>query len=160
MLADHHAFVDVGAGPDQQLAARLEPVERVARGFAGPVGDHRAAGAVRQLAGPWHPARRVQVEQRGAARRLEQQGAESEQAAGRRFERDDRTALVAGPDVDHAPFPRRERLRHGADVIGRHIDDAALHRLVQHVVDRARDDLGPRNLELVAFATHGLDQHG
>jgi hypothetical protein len=100
------------------------------------------------------------MEQRGASRRLQEQRSEAEESAGRRLEGDDRAPLIAGADVDDATFARRERLRHRPDVVAGHVDDPALDRLVQDVVDRSGDDLRARHLELVALTAHGLDQHG
>ena len=46
-LADDHALVDVRAGTQEELAARLEIVQGVARRRPGAVGDHRSTLAVR-----------------------------------------------------------------------------------------------------------------
>ena len=52
----------------------------------------------------------------------------------------------------------RQRGLDRADELGRDVDRDALVRLVGLAVDRAQDDLGPADLELVALAAHLLDQ--
>ena len=53
---------------------------------------------------------------------------------------------------------RRERLRHGADVLLGDVDHAALERLALLAVDLAGDDLGAAHLELVSLTTHRFDE--
>ena len=76
-----------------------------------------------------------------------------------RLEADDRAARVAGAELEHRPLPGRQALGDRADVVVGHVDDAFLDRLVAPAVDLAGDDLGPADLELVALAPHGLDEH-
>ena len=106
VLADDHALVDLLARADEQLAARLQVVERVAGRRADAVGEHRPALAVGQLAGPRHPAGVVGVQQRRAAGGGQQQPSEPDEPAGRRLERDDGAAGIAGAQVGHPTLAR------------------------------------------------------
>ena len=117
-------------GPTNSSPAQLQVVEGVAGGVAQAVGDHGAAHAVGQLAGPRHPAGVVLVEQGRAAGGGEQQRAEPDEPACRRLERDDRAAGVARAQVDDPPLAGRERLGDGADVLVGHVAHAPLERLV------------------------------
>ncbi len=62
--------------------------------------------------------------------------------------------------VGDAALAGCELLGDGADVLVGHVADAALLRLEALAVDFLGDDLGPADLQLVALATHRLDQHG
>jgi hypothetical protein len=59
----------------------------------------------------------------------------------------------------HAALALGQLLDHRSGRALGNVDHHVLHGLADAPVDLAQDDLGARDGELVALATHGLDQH-
>ena len=72
----------------------------------------------------------VLMQERGAAGRGHQERTEADETAGGCLERHDASPGITGTQIDHATAARRERLRHGADVLLGDVDHATLERLV------------------------------
>mgnify|MGYP003694780515 CR=1 FL=1 len=70
------------------------------------------------------------------------------------------TSRVVVLHARHDALAGRQELRDDADVVLRDVDEERLHRLHQLAVLLASDDRRLRDLQLVALAAHGLDQHG
>src|SRR5205085_12292374 len=62
-------------------------------------------------------------------------------------------------DLLHTPLAEREQLRHDADILLRHVDRDALHRLAALAVDLLRQHLRLADGQLEALAAHQLDEH-
>ena len=100
------------------------------------------------------------MEDAGPARLGEELGAEPDQAAGGN---DDVHPHPARSMVDERLGPslaKGEQLRDDAEVVLRHIDRDALHRLVHLTLDDAGHDLRLSDRQLESLASHLLDQHG
>src|ERR1035437_2150148 len=159
ILADDHPFVNRLTGSDEEYPALLQMEDRVSRGSALAIGNHRPVGARTNRSRP----RRVAVEQRihqaVAAGAFEKSAAKPDQAARGDVVFQAHPVARMGDHRAHLALAPRERLRDHADVFRRDVDHEHLHRLEYLAAGLLGDDGGLRDLHLVAFAAHGLDNH-
>ena len=157
--ADDHAGIHGHARADEQLAALLRIVQAVGDALAGLERDERAGIAAAEVA----LVRGVAVKDGGhdalALRVGHELVAVAEQAA-RRHEKLQPRALADGLHLLQLTLAGAELFDHGADRIGRDVRDEALDRLALLAVDRLVEHARGRDLELIAFAAHGLDEDG
>src|SRR6185436_5739354 len=158
VLADDHAFVDRRLRLDEDLAALLEVPDRERGRDACAVGDEGAGRACGNRAVPRLPSGKEVIHDAGPFRVGEELRAEPDQPArgDAELEPDAAAAVVHHLGRHTAP---RARLRddHALKFLG-HVDDQVLHRLHLHAVDLPGDNLRARDLHLVPFAAHHLDQ--
>ena len=157
--ADDHAGVHGHARADEQLAALLRVVQAVGDALAGLERDERAGVAAAEVA----LVRGVAVKDGGhdalALRVGHELVAVAEQSA-RRHEKLQPRALADGLHLLQLTLAGAELFDHGADRIGRDVRDEALDRLALLAVDRLVEHARGRDLELIPFAAHGLDEDG
>ena len=158
VFANDHAFVNLFAGIDEELAARLQPIECVTSRDSGPVAEHRPTETLGQLANPRNVPGVTLVDERRASSLCQQLATKAQQTTRRTVELQDRPTGVTGVHVRHRALPRRDRLCDYADVIVGYVDGDLFERLVTVALDDLCDDLGARYLQLVALTTHCLDQ--
>src|SRR5208282_3202934 len=127
-FADDHPLVNRLAGSDEEYPALLQMEDRVRRGDALAIGNHRAVGARANRARP----RRVAVEQRihqaVAAGAFEKAAAKADQAARGNVVLQAHAIARVRDHRAHLGLARREHLRDDADALGRDVDDEHLHR--------------------------------
>ena len=159
--ADHHAFIDLGAVADEELAALLDVPEGEGERLAAGHGDD---GALLTLADITFAARAVMVEavehQAGALGQGQEFGAEADQAACRDDVFQAHASLAVRDHVLHLGAARTDALHHRALVVFLDIDGQRLEGLVNLAVDLLQDDLGAADRQLEALAAHRLDQNG
>ena len=137
VLADDHALVDLVAGRDEELAARLQVLDRVGGRLARAVGDQRAGrrGAAMSPCQGSQPSKRwfmmpvPRVSVRNSVRK----------PISPRDGMRNSMPHAAGAVVDHLHHPaapRADLLGDDADVLLGAVDDQLLHRLVELAVDR------------------------
>ncbi len=112
-----------------------------------------------ELTHPGHPTFVVLVDQGGAPGSGHEQGAEAEQAPGRRHDGDDGPADVAGDQPGDGPPTWGRSLGDGTHVLVGDVDHCPFQRLVRPSVHLPDDDLRAAHLELEALSSHRLDQH-
>src|SRR5271157_4645229 len=160
VLAHDHAFVDFGAGGDEDFAAFLKVENGIAGDSAGAVRYEGTGGPHGDLALPVDVAQEQRVHDGGAARVGEHFAAQPDQAAGGHVKLE---AHAAGPVVHHLghlPFALAQLLDHHAEKPLRTIDHQKLERLLDAAVDGARQDLGLADHQLETFPPHHFDQNG
>ena len=117
VLADDHAFVDLGGGLDEEGAALLQVHHRERGGGAGPVGDERAAGAGAQLAEPRLVRLEDVVQDAGAAGVGEELGPEPDQRPGRHQPLHPDPAGAVVDELLHPALAGGEQLGDDAEVL-------------------------------------------
>src|ERR1039458_528872 len=160
VLADDLPAVHLGTGRNKNLTALLKVEDGVAGGSSRTVRHQRPGGARGNVALPLDVAVEQRVHNRRTARIREDFAAQSDQPARGHMEIEPHTAGALVDHLDHLSLPGAQFLNHHAQEILRAIDDQVLHRLVEFVVDRARQDLRLAHRQFVAFPPHHLDQDG
>src|SRR6201991_1055384 len=158
--ADELAFIHGVAFGGEQLAAFLEGSERVGRGVAAGVRDH---DAVLALGDRGRVVRAVFLEHVEQQARTLGQGLElvleADQAAGRDLVLETHATVAVGHHVLQVALTDAEALHDATLVDLFDVDHQFLDRLHLLAVDFLEDDFRTRHRQLVAFATHVLDQH-
>ena len=158
-LADDHTLVHIDARADEQHAALLRVEEAVGNGRARFGGDERAGAAAGKLAlvgrvGIKHA--RHDALALGVGKELV---AVAEEAA-RGDEEFELHAAADGRHLGEVALAGAELFDDRADIVLRHVAHKALDRLALLAVDLLIENARGRDLELVAFAAHRLDQDG
>ena len=153
----HHAFINGHAGSDEQAATFLCIEQAVGNGFAGFKGN-QAAGVP---AGDITLVGRVGIKNRGhdalALGIGEELVAVAEQAAGG-HQKFHLHAIADRGHLKHFALSAADLFDYGSHSVGGYIHHQALHRLAQNAIDLPVQHTGRGDLELIAFAAHGLDQ--
>ena len=159
-LADDHALIDGNAGADEQRAAALGVIQAVSNGLAGLTGHQSAHVAAAQLAAIGG----VGVKHRGHNALALGVGQElvavAEQAAGGHQEGQLGTGGAQRSHVEEVALAGADLLDDGTGAVAGHIHHKALHGLALLAVDLLQQHTRGADLELIAFAAHGLDQDG
>src|SRR5262249_47261666 len=159
--ADDLPAVDVYPRTQEELPALLQVEETVGVGLAAVLRDEHAVRAALERSRVRTVVLEVVVQDAGAARVGQELRAVADEPARRADVLEAHAPLAGGPHLLHAPAAPPELLDHRARVGLVDVDDHLLVRLLLlAAVTLLEDDLGLRDHELVAFAAHGLDQHG
>src|ERR1035438_4287970 len=110
VFADDHAFVDLGSGRDENLAAFLEVEDGVAGGSSGTVRHQGAGGARGNFALPLDVAVEERVHDGSAARIGEDFAAQADQTARGHVKFEAHTAGAVVDHLDHLAFAGAEFL--------------------------------------------------
>ena len=159
-VADDHALVDLLAGAHQQGAALLRVEQAVGDGLAGLKADQRTGGAVGDHASPDVVAVEDLVDDALAVGIGQELVAVAEQAAAGHTELQ---THAVGAQRLHLLQDGLALAQTGHDstlILGGDVDDDVLHRLVGLAVDDLGQNVRGRDLQLITFAAHGLDQDG
>src|SRR5271155_530128 len=162
VLPDDHAFVNVDAGPDEERAALLQIVESVGGRKSGTVGDQRAGWTMRNFALPLDVSIKKRIHDDGATRVGKQSAAQSNEPAAGHAEFDAHAPVAVIVHVGDFAFARANVLHDHADKFFGDIDAEVFNGLHQFAVFfiALGDNLRLADHELVALATHHLDQNG
>ena len=160
VLADDHAFVDLGGRLDEHHAALLQVRHRVRRRGTRAIGHQRAVVARADLACPGLVALGDVVSDARPAGVGEELGTEADQPAGRHQELHPHPAGAVVGHLLHAALARGQQLGDRAEVLLGGVDGEPLDGLVHLAVDLTGDDLRLADGELEALATHLLDEDG
>ena len=159
-VADDHALVDLFASAHQQGAALLRVVQAVGNGIAGLKADQRAGGTVGDHTGPDIVAIKDLVEDAFAVGIGQELVAVAEQAAAGHPELQADTVSAQGLHLLQDGFALAQAGHHSTLILGGNVDDNVLHGLVGLAVDDLGQNVRGRDLQLIAFAAHGLDEDG
>ena len=157
--AHHHALIHGHAGADEQSATVLGGKQAVGHGLAGLVGHQGAGVAPLDLALVGHILLKDGGHDALALGVGQKLVAVAEQAPGG----DQELQLHAAAHGSHGEKLRlagAQLFHHGAHVVRRHVGDHPLHRLALDPIDLLVEHTGGRDLELIAFPAHGLNEDG
>ena len=159
-VADDHALVDLLAGAHQQSAALLRVEQAVGDGLAGLKADQRTGGAVGDHASPDVVAVKDLVDDALAVGIGQELVAVAEQAAAGHPELQTHTVRAQGLHLLQDGLALAQTGHDGTLILGGHVDDDMLHGLVGLAVDHLGQNVRGRDLQLIAFTAHGLDEDG
>ena len=159
-VADDHALVDLLAGAHQQSAALLRVEQAVGDGLAGLKADQRTGGAVGDHAGPDVIAVEDLVDDALAVGIGQELVAVAEQAAAGHTELQTHTVGAQRLHLLQDGLALAQTGHDSTLILGGDVDDDVLHRLVGLAVDDLGQNVRGRDLQLIAFAAHGLDEDG
>ena len=159
-VADDHALVDLLAGAHQQSAALLRVEQAVGDGLAGLKADQRTGGAVGDHAGPDVIAVEDLVDDALAVGIGQELVAVAEQAAAGHTELQTHTVGAQRLHLLQDGLALAQTGHDSTLILGGDVDDDMLHRLVGLAVDDLGQNVRGRDLQLIAFAAHGLDEDG
>ena len=142
VFADDHSFVDLRSRRDEDLAALLQILDRVAGGSAGTVGHQRARGTRRNVALPFDVAVEQRIHDRRASRIRQHFAAQPDQPARRDVKLQPHAPRAVIDHLDHLAFAAAEFLDDHADEGFRAVDHQQFEGLVQFAVHVARQDFG------------------
>src|SRR5258706_9602453 len=158
MLAADLAFVAGFAVLDEEDAAVLERVERIAVDGAGHVADHRSVGAAADLAAHGRVFVEVMMHDGGALRGRERAGAEADESArgDGEFQVDLAGAVVHADELTAAVT---DELHYAAQVFLGDVDDEVFDGFERGaIVAFSQDHVRLADGELIAFAAHVFDE--
>ena len=159
-VADDHALVDLLAGAHQQSAALLRVEQAVGDGLAGLKADQRTGGAVGDHASPDVIAVEDLVDDALAVGIGQELVAVAEQAAAGHTELQTHTVGAQRLHLLQDGLALAQTGHDSTLILGGDVDDDVLHRLVGLAVDDLGQNVRGRDLQLIAFAAHGLDEDG
>src|SRR5207249_3387185 len=157
VLTGDLAFVNLLAGAHEQRAALLQIFQRVSGGAARIGRDHDAVHSLRDAAANRLIVIEVVMHDRLAAGRVQEPGAQADQAPGRDGELDVR-GLAARVQLQALRPTVADQLHHRTDRGGRYVDDEILNRLPRLAIDFFGNDPRLTDGQLEAFASHVLQQ--
>src|SRR5258708_15629390 len=157
--ADDHALVHLFARLDEGGAALLRARQPEGQRLAGRRRGQRSVPLLPELAEERAVAHADRAHQTRARGEREQRVAEADQAARRNQIFEPHAALLVVGDLEHLPPAPAPRLGPLPEALLAHIHGQVLHRLHALPVDLLHDGFRARDLELVALATHRLDEH-
>ena len=159
-VANDHALVDLFTSAHQKGAALLSIEQTVGDSLAGLKADQRTSGAVGNHASPDIVTVEDLVDDAFAVGIGQELVAVAEQAAAGHTELQTHTV---GAQRFHLLQDSLALAQTGHDstlILGGHIDDDMLHRLIGLAVDDLSQNVRGRDLQLITFTAHGLDQDG
>ena len=159
-VADDHALVDLLAGAHQQSAALLRVEQAVGDGLAGLKADQRTGGAVGDHASPDVIAVEDLVDDALAVGIGQELVAVAEQAAAGHTELQTHTVGAQRLHLLQDGLALAQTGHDSTLILGGDVDDDVLHRLVGLAVDDLGQNVRGRDLQLIAFAAHSLDEDG
>ena len=159
-VADDHALVDLLAGAHQQSTALLRVEQAVGDGLAGLKADQRTGGAVGDHASPDVIAVEDLVDDALAVGIGQELVAVAEQAAAGHTELQTHTVGAQRLHLLQDGLALAQTGHDSTLILGGDVDDDVLHRLVGLAVDDLGQNVRGRDLQLIAFAAHGLDEDG
>ena len=159
VLADNHAFINHLAWRDEHRAAILQRIDAVARRLALLESDQGAMLAAFHVAFVRRVAMENVAHDAVALRAGQKLRTEADEAARRNDEFHAHIA-VALVHVGKLRLALAQKLHDRAHVFLRHFDGQVFHRLALLPVDGFVDNFRLADLQLIAFAAHGLDQDG
>ena len=159
-VADDHALVHLLAGAHQQGAALLSVEQTVGDGLAGLKADQRTGGAVGNHASPDIVTVEDLVDDAFAVGIGQELVAVAEQAAAGHPELQADTVSAQRLHLLQDGFALAQTGHHSTLILGGNVDDNMLHGLVGLAVDDLGQNVRGRDLQLIAFAAHGLDEDG
>src|SRR6185312_13348961 len=156
----NHALIHLSRRPNENYAAFLQVVDRIAGSDARPIGNQRSGWARFNVALPFdismeqriHDCRTFGIGQHFAAN--------TDQSPRRNMKLEADTARPVVDHLDHLPFAGTHLFDHDADELFRAVDHKQFQRFVQFAVNRACQDFRLTHLKFIAFAPHHLDENG
>ena len=150
--------IDLFLRVDEELAAVLEFVQRVGIRCTGFHGDERTVVTFYNLAFPRLVLQEAVRHNCLAGTHVHHVGTHTHDATARNGELQ-MHAVVDHLHLRHLAFVGGDELDNLAAALFRGVDCEGLHRLAFDAVDLFDDDLRLAYLQLIALATHGLDEH-
>src|SRR6185312_54586 len=157
--ADDHSLVELLARADEHAPALLQIEQRVGHRLTLLVAHQHAVVTVGNVALDGRVAVEDVADQPGAAGQRHELTLEPDQPACRYAVLQARAPVPVDRHVSELGATGAERLHDGALVLDIDVDGQRLVGLVHLAVDDLRQHLGARYRELVAFASHVLDQN-
>ena len=160
VYANHHAFVYLIVGPNHHAAAILQIEDRKGDGFAFGVGDQHTAAAKSDTLGHLGRKSRRRVGHEATTRCNRQEGGtKSHQSTRCNSVVELHPATAVGAHFLELATTCSQRFHDLALMSLLDIGGEQLKRLPQLTVHFLVDDVGARNRQLIAFATHGFDEY-
>ena len=159
MFANHLTHINILTWVDEELTTVLQLVDGVGKGVAGLQSDHRTVDTALYLT----LIGLILLEAVGhdgfTLRGGQHIGAQTDDAARGNVELDI-GALALALHRGHLTFTTGHHINHLRGKLLGHVDGQFLDRLALLTVYLLVDNLGLAYLQLIALATHGLDEHG